>query len=132
MHHVYSTGSRNIQVTQLFSGPEVATSIERIQKPRHARPTWTQADHLGHPCKGPGARFPNLPRNLAISEVDIAWDFDGYGPIVRACWAHAAPVPPAAACRFVRTDAPHALPDPPSRRWAFPALLALQRAGRAT
>jgi len=100
MHHVYSTGSRNIQVTQLFSGPEVATSIERIQKPRHARPTWTQADHLGHPCKGPGARFPNLPRNLKISEVDIAWDFDGYGPIVRACWAHAAPVPPAAACRL--------------------------------
>jgi len=77
LHHVYSSGHRNIQVSLLFAGPDVPTAMQRVHGKKVGGPTFAAAEDFGAKCGPQGT----ADGNLAIGHVDMAWPFDGVGPI---------------------------------------------------
>jgi len=77
IHHVYSSGQRNIQVSMLFAGPGTPTAMQRVYNRKIGGVPFSEADDHGHKCTQHSESGPNLK----IGEVDVAWPFDGYGPI---------------------------------------------------
>jgi len=76
MHHVYSSGERNIQVSLLFSGPEIPTAMMRVYKKKIGGKLFKDIK------AGPGEKKCSLtPTSMPISDADVAWPYDGTGPI---------------------------------------------------
>jgi len=76
IHHVYSSGERNIQVSMLFAGPGTPTAIGRVYgKKIQGSPFKDTIDH-GDTCAADGSSDSPL-----VGQVDVAWPFDGVGPI---------------------------------------------------
>ena len=80
MHHVYSSGERNIQVSMLFSGRGIPTSLPRVYYTRCksvvSRPFAESAQY--DECEADGYNQITAP---LIGQVDVAWPYDGVGPI---------------------------------------------------
>ena len=70
MHNVYSHGSENVQVSTLFSAPDMATAIHLVNGKTISGKAFAKSPHLPS-CEN------GLPSNTPIAEVDVAWTFDG-------------------------------------------------------
>ena len=80
IHHVYSSGERNIQVSMLFSARGIPTSLPRVHGNKVMGETF---DAYPQEIKCGKDGFNSGPEGKAplISDVDVAWPFDGVGPI---------------------------------------------------
>ena len=87
IHHVYSSGERNIQVSMLFSSSEIPTSMQRVHKQRQLKFKYKGPYLAGKPFKQATTKVQcdasgyHRPRSPLISDVEVAWPFDGVGPI---------------------------------------------------
>jgi len=76
IHHVYSSSERNMQVSLLFSGPQIPTAMQRVHGKKLGGPEFSKANDFGAKCLA-----DNKQHNIKIGHVDVAWAYDGVGPI---------------------------------------------------